>query len=57
MINDLIETVNKFVAEKRVERKALMVSRGFIDSSVDYTDKLWDEFKTFRLHKWIKDNK
>lgn len=52
----LFDIVNKFVAEKKVERKQLMVNKGFIDSSIEYSDDLWDQFKSYRLKKWIENN-
>lgn len=47
----IFERIGKFFEEKKVERKDFMIEKGYIDSSVPYSDELWLKFK----EKWQKD--
>jgi len=46
---EIFERIARFVEEKKVEKQQLMVRKGFIDSAIPYSDKLWADFKT----KWL----
>jgi len=53
----VFERIVRFFEEKEVERTNLMIEKGFIDSSVPYSQKLWDEFREYEFKQYFEKNK